>query len=201
MASWPRSRGRRCGAGFPTTPSSRGGTGRGSSLGTPISRQKQAGCSISTVWEWEGEALAEDDYVLSVDEKTSVQARARRHPSLAPAPGRNARVEHEYGRAGALQYFAAWDVHRGKIFGRCEAKTGIEPFGRLVGQVMGSEPHPSACRVFAWSTTVPATAVKPLASGLLPVGRTPSWSNCPSMPPGSTRLVNRPWEARPAVAV
>ena len=37
--------------------------------------------------EWEGEALAEDDYVLSADEKTSIQARARRHPSLAPAPG------------------------------------------------------------------------------------------------------------------
>ena len=98
--------------------------------------------------EWEGEALAEDDYVLSADEKTSIQARARRHPSLAPAPGRNARVEREYGRAGALQYFAAWDVHRAKIFGRCEAKTGIEPFGRLVGQVMGSEPYLSARRVF-----------------------------------------------------
>jgi DDE superfamily endonuclease len=98
--------------------------------------------------EWEGRALGEDDYVLSADEKTSIQARARRHPSLAPAPGRDGRVEHEYGRAGALQYFAAWDVHRAKIFGRCEAKTGIEPFGRLVGQVMGSEPYLSARRVF-----------------------------------------------------
>ena len=47
-----------------------------------------------------------------------------------------------------MQYFAAWDVHRAKIFGRCEAKTGIEPFGRLVGQVMGSEPYLSARRVF-----------------------------------------------------
>ena len=65
--------------------------------------------------EWKGKALGEDDYVLSADEKTSIQARARRHPSLAPAPGRDARVEHEYGRAGALQYFAAWDVHRAKI--------------------------------------------------------------------------------------
>ncbi len=38
--------------------------------------------------EWEGKALGEDDYVLSADEKTSIQARARRHPSLAPAPER-----------------------------------------------------------------------------------------------------------------
>jgi DDE superfamily endonuclease len=98
--------------------------------------------------EWEGKALEEDDYVLSADEKTSIQARARRHPSLAPAPGRDRRVEHEYGRAGALQYLAAWDVHRAKIFGRCEPKTGIEPFGRLTAQVMGSEPYCSARRVF-----------------------------------------------------
>ena len=46
------------------------------------------------------------------------------------------RVEHEYDRGGALQYLAAWDVHRAKVFGRCEAHTGIEPFDRLVAQVM-----------------------------------------------------------------
>ncbi len=32
--------------------------------------------------------------------------------------------------------------------GRCEAKTGIEPFGRLVTQVMEQEPYCSAERVF-----------------------------------------------------
>lgn len=57
-------------------------------------------------------------------------------------------VEHEYERGGALQYLAAWDVHRAKLFGRCEPKTGIEPFGRLVDQVMTSEPYRSARRVF-----------------------------------------------------
>ena len=58
------------------------------------------------------------------------------------------RVEHEYRRGGALQYLAAWDVHRGKVFGRCKPKTGIKPFGRLVAQVMGTEPYRSARRVF-----------------------------------------------------
>ena len=58
------------------------------------------------------------------------------------------RIEHEYGRGGALAYLAAWDVHRAKLFGRCEPSTGIEPFGRLVGQVMGTEPYASAERVF-----------------------------------------------------
>jgi hypothetical protein len=51
------------------------------------------------------------------------------------------RVEHEYQRGGALAYLAAWDVYRGKVFGRCEPSTGIAPFSRLVQQVMTREPY------------------------------------------------------------
>jgi len=97
---------------------------------------------------WQGKPLGKRDYVISADEKTSIQARIRCHPTLAPAAERAMRVEHEYDRGGALQYLAAWDVHRAKIFGRCEPKTGIEPFGRLVTQVMSVEPYASARRVF-----------------------------------------------------
>ncbi len=50
--------------------------------------------------------------------------------------------------AGALAYLAAWDVHRARLFGRCERKNSIVAFHRLVGQVMGREPNRSACRVF-----------------------------------------------------
>jgi DDE superfamily endonuclease len=98
--------------------------------------------------EWRGKRLGRHDYVISADEKTSIQARVRTHPTLSPAVGRDTRVEHEYHRGGALQYLAAWDVHRAKIFGRCEPKTGIKPFGRLVDQVMSVEPYASARRVF-----------------------------------------------------
>jgi DDE superfamily endonuclease len=97
---------------------------------------------------WEGKPLGGGDFVLSADEKTSVQARIRCHPTLGPAPGRDTRVEHEYDRGGALAYLAAWDVHRAKVFGRCEPATGIEPFTRLAAQVMSSEPYASARRVF-----------------------------------------------------
>ena len=58
------------------------------------------------------------------------------------------RVEHEYERGGALQYLAAWDVRRGLVMGRCEPATGIEPFGRLVAQVMEQKPYRRAKRVF-----------------------------------------------------
>jgi hypothetical protein len=92
--------------------------------------------------------LRPDEYVISADEKTSIQARIRKHATTGPAPRRPLRVEAEYFRGGSLAYLAAWDVHRAKVFGRCEAATGIDPFNRLVGQVMTTQPYASARRVF-----------------------------------------------------
>jgi len=66
----------------------------------------------------------------------------------SPGPGRALRCEFEYRRGGTLAYLAAWDVHHANLFGRVEEKTGIEPFGRLVEEVMKSEPYASARRVF-----------------------------------------------------
>jgi transposase len=95
-----------------------------------------------------GQTLGDDEYVLSADEKTSIQARCRCHPTLPPGAARAMRIEHEYQRGGALAYLAAWDVHQARLFGRCEPSTGIAPFGRLVAQVMTTEPYASAARVF-----------------------------------------------------
>lgn len=95
-----------------------------------------------------GEPLGADEYVISADEKTSIQARCRCHPTLAPGQARAMRVNHTYGRGGALAYLAAYDVHAAKVFGRTEPRTGIEPFMNLVAQVMGQEPYASAKRVF-----------------------------------------------------
>ncbi len=49
---------------------------------------------------------------------------------------------------GAVTYLDAWDVRRGGVIGRAERKGGIEPFDRLVRQVMIKEPYRSARRVF-----------------------------------------------------
>jgi len=97
---------------------------------------------------WQGVPLGKRDYIISADEKTSIQARRRCYATLPPAPGRPRRVEHEYERVGALQYLAAWDVRRGHVIGRCEARTGVTPFARLVQQVMRQQPYRSAQRVF-----------------------------------------------------
>ena len=89
--------------------------------------------------QWKGRRLLDDELVLSSDEKTSIQARDRIHPTLPTGPSRPMRVEHEYKSRGAWAYVA--DVHRAKVFGRCEAKTGIAPFDRLVDQVMAQPPY------------------------------------------------------------
>ncbi|MGH7747466.1 MAG: IS630 family transposase [Candidatus Dormibacteria bacterium] len=97
---------------------------------------------------FEGGRLQIGEYVISADEKTSIQARVRCHPTRSARPGHPMLVEHEYDRGGSLAYLAAWDVHRGKLFGRLEPTTGIVPFGQLVAQVMDCEPYRSAKRVF-----------------------------------------------------
>ena len=98
--------------------------------------------------KWDGKPLGDNEYVISADEKTSIQARCRCHPTLPPGKARAMRVNHDYDRGGALAYLAAYDVHRGTVFGRCEDTTGIEPFSRLITQVMEQQPYKSADRVY-----------------------------------------------------
>jgi len=100
-----------------------------------------------------GAELGADEYVISADEKSQLQALSRRHPEQPPGPGRTSRVEFEYRRHGTLAYFGAYDVHRARLMGRVEPKTGIAPFGAMVEQVMSSEPYASARRV-SWAAGV-----------------------------------------------
>ncbi|MFC1816580.1 hypothetical protein ACFL0M_11750 [Thermodesulfobacteriota bacterium] len=75
--------------------------------------------------------LRPNEYVISADEKTSIQARNRKGLSTPVGPNRCRRLEFEYQRCGALAYLAAWDVRRAKVFGLCEPK-GIDAYRRLV---------------------------------------------------------------------
>ena len=97
---------------------------------------------------WDGTPLGGKDFVISCDEKTSIQARCRCHPSLPPGTSRMMRVSHDYHRRGAIAYLAAYDVHRAQVCGRCADSTGIAEFTALVEQVMTQEPYASADRVF-----------------------------------------------------
>ncbi len=97
---------------------------------------------------WQGEPLGPGDYVISIDEKTSIQARARAYVSTLLGPHTVRRIEFEYTRKGALVYIAGWDVHRAKPFGVCRNTNGITSFRAIVDLIMGQEPYRSARRVF-----------------------------------------------------
>jgi hypothetical protein len=81
---------------------------------------------------WEGVTLGDEEYVISADEKTSIQARRRPNPTLPADEGRKTRVEH-----------------------------GIEPFGRLVDEVMRGSPTPRRIGSSGWWTMVPRTEEMP----------------------------------------
>ena len=67
------------------------------------------------------------EMVLCVDEKTSLQPRTRKSPTLPARPGLPVRVEHEYERKGALNLFAAFDTRSGKVYGMtAERKRQVE---------------------------------------------------------------------------
>lgn len=96
----------------------------------------------------DGRELANDEYVISADEKSQLQILRRIHPGQPPGPRQVRRVEIGYERGGTLAYLAAYDVHRARLMGRVEPTTGIAPFAALVEQVMSVEPCASARRMF-----------------------------------------------------
>jgi transposase len=97
---------------------------------------------------YQGVALGADEYVISADEKPSIQARDRCHVTVPAGKGQALRVNHDYRRRGALAYLAAYDVRHGRVFGRCDTTTGIAAFTALVDHVMSQAPYASAKRVF-----------------------------------------------------
>lgn len=59
--------------------------------------------------------------VLSIDEKTGMQALERRFPDRPAAPGRRRRREFEYRRHGTQSLLCAFEVHRGRVVAECGA--------------------------------------------------------------------------------
>ena len=116
------------GAGSIRTPSGPGSIVAGCFPATGTSSSRPAACWIST--KVFGKPLRPDEFVVSADEKTSIQARQRCHPSLPPRAHSPLKIEHEYRRLGSWAYLAAWDVHRAKVYGRCESRSTIGPLGQ-----------------------------------------------------------------------
>jgi hypothetical protein len=106
---------------------------------------------------------------------------------ITTSPGRPIYVEHEYARAGALAYLAAWDVQRALLFGRCERKNGIAAFEHLIVQIMRRQPYRLARRVFPIADNGSSIVVSQRPTASAPSGPILFWSIRRSTPVGSTR--------------
>ena len=87
-------------------------------LSPKVPRDATFAATVREICDLYTRPLRADELVLCVDEKTSLQPRPRKSPTLAAQPDRPVRVEHEYGRKGALNLFAAFDTRSGKVYGR-----------------------------------------------------------------------------------
>lgn len=73
--------------------------------------------------------------VLSMDEKTQVQALDRTRPLLPMRPGIPARQTHDYIRHGTTSLFAALDVATGKVIGQCHRRHRHQEFLKFLKQL------------------------------------------------------------------
>lgn len=73
--------------------------------------------------------------VLSIDEKSQIQALDRTQPGLPLKPGKCATMTHDYKRNGTTTLFAAFNVLDGTVLGRCSARHRHQEFIRFLKAV------------------------------------------------------------------
>jgi len=73
--------------------------------------------------------------VLSIDEKSQIQALDRTQPGLPMKKGRCATMTHDYKRHGTTTLFAALDIIEGKVIGRCMQRHRHQEFIRFLNTV------------------------------------------------------------------
>ncbi len=78
--------------------------------------------------------------VLSLDEKTAIQALDRRDPILPLSPGRAERHGFEYVRHGTLSLFAALDTATGEIIGKTVKRHTSQEFVAFLQHVVAQQP-------------------------------------------------------------
>ncbi len=73
--------------------------------------------------------------VLSVDEKSQIQALDRTQPGLPMKKGRAGTMTHDYKRNGTTTLFAALDVATGKVIGECLPRHRATEFLRFLKKI------------------------------------------------------------------
>lgn len=78
--------------------------------------------------------------VLSIDEKSQIQALDRTQPGLPLKPGKCATMTHDYKRNGTTTLFAALNILDGTVLGRCMQKHRHQEFIKFLNAVERSVP-------------------------------------------------------------
>jgi transposase len=78
--------------------------------------------------------------VLSVDEKSQIQALDRTQPGLPLKKGRAGTMTHDYKRHGTTTLFAALDVATGKVIGECMGRHRHQEFLRFLRTIDRNSP-------------------------------------------------------------
>jgi transposase len=78
--------------------------------------------------------------ILSIDEKTQIQALDRTQPMLPLKPGQVERRTHDYKRNGTTNLYAAFDILTGEVIGRTTARHRAKEFLDFLRQVERSTP-------------------------------------------------------------
>ena len=99
---------------------------KGSRLDVPLCRATRRPPTEQEGNCCEDRPLGPHDYVLSPDEKTSIQARKRRHAPAPVAPGHPQRVEHAYRRHPGMATLATLEHYLLAFQHRCQVVTGNE---------------------------------------------------------------------------
>jgi len=86
-------------------------------LSPTVPRDADFAARVQNICDLYTRTLAPHEMVLCVDEKTNLQPRPRKTPTKPARRGRPVQVEHEYGRCGALNLFAAFNTRTGQMYG------------------------------------------------------------------------------------
>src|SRR5437868_3707772 len=112
--------------------------------------------------------------VLSVDEKSQIQALDRTQPGLPMKKGRAGTMTHDYTRHGVTTLFAALDVLEGKVIGQCMKRHRHQEFIRFLNLIEARVSKKK--RSTSSSTTTPPTSIPRSWGGLKNIGGSSSTS-------------------------
>jgi len=141
--------------------------------------------------------------VLSIDEKSQIQALDRTQPGLPMKKGRCATMTHDYKRHGTTTLFAALDILEGKVIGRCMQRHRHQEFIRFLNAVerevaadtavhvvldnYATHKHPRVKAGCGGMRASPFTSPRPRAPGPMP-----SKAGLPSSPGNASNAASSP---------